>query len=287
MSLRKNNGSTNSKDNSILPTDIKEIMPSKSGTSFGWNYFTCVNVGWCCLSLGVLIFIGIFSVLIYYAVNAVADYQSGIAPNIQTITTLLAGYFASYNQAIAGGGWTMRGVVNSIYPRDDLEMNEYARMGKSLISNSEIVLNQVIEHEALKTFQMLKPILAKLDPDDVATIVHFAAVQMKNGNMDALFELLIDRSPGSLRSIMNDVHSLNLQQFAQTLNSNTTQQVMTNVGLWAERVTRPEQIDKVLKVTELVDDMHNNDFFNRTSQTLGYINKIFAVGAMNPLGGAP
>ena len=266
------------KNDSILPNELKDVLPSKSGTSFGWNYFTCVNVGMCIISSCALVIITVFVILLWKSLGVIEYYQREIAPNVATIAAEGSGGMLSYKSAISQGQWTLRGVVNSVYPRDDLEMNEYARTGKSIVSSAEIILSQIIEREVFKMLQHLQPFLTKLDPDEVDALVHFTFTQMENGNLDALIEMLVDKRPGSLRNILAEVDAMGLDAMAGTLNSPKTKKVMDNVGVWAERFTEPTQIDKIMKVTQLLDDMHETRFVNRTSETLGFVNRILGSG---------
>lgn len=271
-----------SKKDGILPIELKEMLPSKTGTGFGWNYFTCVNVSMSIMSLAALVIITVFIILLWKGMGVVEQYQSEIAPNVAFIASKAATWMGSFAMAMAGSQWTTRGLLDSVMPADDLEANEYARTGKSVVSATETILHQIIERETFKTLQKLQPFLTALDPEEVAALVHFGFVQMENGNLEALIELLVDKQPGSLRSLAAKVDALGLDVLAGVLTGNTTKAVMANVGAWAERATQPEQIDKLLKVTQVFDDMHETQFVNRTSETLGFVNRILAGGVGPP-----
>lgn len=264
-------------DHSNPPDTPKPKLPIFSY----WDYMTCVNIGILVGIVLILIAVLIFGILGYKVLLVIRDYEANIAPNVQKISGSFASYLSSYDVAVSGQSWTMRGVVDNVFPRNDLEVRDYARRGAVMINSTEVLLGQLVKFHIIEFVAELRPLMKTLDPETVATILQFTAAQIGNGTMERLIAVLLDDSPGSLHSILVQLAQSHL---LDSMGSPQSQQILENVGVWAARLSDPTRIDGLLDTTtavgQLVTDMHTTGFINRTSQSLFILNTITGSGVL-------
>lgn len=269
--------SFNSNDNPNAKPPVFKSAPKPTW----YDYMTCVNIGMTVISICILITMIVFGVLVYNILGVIQNTESDLVPLVQQIASNFLNYIQSYNEAVSSQTWTSRGVADSFLFHNDLEAREYARQGREFFNGTKTMVLQLIEFKVAQTLFKMNPFIEACDPREVANVVHFFSDQIDNGNMQRTMEMLLDSNPGSFRATMYDLHRAGL---LESLGSDRTQRIIENMGSLTEKLSDPARVDSLLQVGtsvgQIMTDIHNNDFINRTSESMLLVNIVMKKGVL-------